>query len=231
MTNNPETFSPFYGEIKYKNGVAYVTAVAGTINEYYNAAKELLKNTDDQIHSIVFEFQCKTITIDESTTIDEVYETLNIAAPKRGLTEEELKQQYDNLILNLNEVKPCDLVSGEVDESEVVDFAKKISRILVNAKEVIVNKETAKELAYKLIKCGCVTFESVNNKYLDSNEDLNLKQMEQIHDKINLPALLWTNLILADPTMTNYALYQFPDLLANWTGDYVDSNEDGKKQD
>ena len=240
--NNPTNFFPFTGDIIYDNGVAYVECGAGSIDFYFEGAKKLLKEIDD-VHTIKFEFQSKTITINNNTTIEEVWETLHPKLSKeekariqksRDELIKELRElssrDFDTMMKSLSEVEKTDLVSGEAEASEVLGFSKQIARILANATNVVFTDETAKALAYQLIKLGCVSIDSINGKYLTPNKELNLLEHSLIQNKINLPAIIWTNILKANPVTTNHAIGNLGELLANWANDHIAQNEESPNQ-
>ena len=139
-------------------------------------------------------------------------------------------RDFDTMMQSLSEVEKTDLVSGETEVSEVLDFSKQIAKILANATDVMFTEETAKKVAYQLIKLGCVSIDSINDKYLTPNTALNLRELSQIKDKINLPANIWTNILQAKPETTNLALDHFGGLLDAWSNDHITQNEESPNQ-
>ena len=238
-----ENFPPFIGKIKYEEDIAYVECASGTIAKYFNAAKELLKSADGQIQTISFKFQNKSISVNNDTTIEEV---MDIISPK--LSEEEktriqeetdecrMKLQelsdrdFDTMMQSLSEIEKIDLVSGETETGEVLNFSKQIAKILANASNVMFTEETAKKVAYQLIKLGCVSTDSINNKYLTTDTKLNLVEQSQIHDKIDLPANIWTAILQANPVTTNHAIGNLGELLDAWSNDPIAQNEETPNQ-
>lgn len=224
--NKQNEFYPFLGEIKYINKTAYVICGAGLINIYFEGAKQLLKHSVKDIDTVKFEFQTQTITINKHTTIEEVYDMLS---PEPSIEEqinnknrldEDKKlsdQSYSTMIQALKKVTPIDLVSGETDISTVLDFSKQISQILANAKDVIFTDEKAKELAYELIKIGCVSTDSIHSKYLSSEKNLTIQQLAKRRDVIDAPANFWSNIITGRVLATSIAINQLSEILSFWS--------------
>jgi hypothetical protein len=237
-----EIFPPFIGKIKYEKDVAHVECGSGKINIYFDGAKQLLKEAND-IHTVEFEFQTKNISINKDTTIEEV---IDIISPKlskeektriqeetdnRRMKLQELSDRdFDTMMQSLSEVEKTDLVSGETEVSEVLNFSKQIAKILANATNVMFTEETAKKVAYQLIKLGCVSIDSINYKYLYPNTDTSAAELSQRKDKINLPAIVWTRILKTDPVTTNHAIGNLGGLLDSWSNDHITQNEETPNQ-
>lgn len=115
---------------------------------------------------------------------------------------------FEHLIHLLRGIKPCDLSKETTPMKDAVKMCEEILTILVTAENLNLDQNQQAELAYTLKKLGCCGQKDAADKFLPLR-DANMEQLLTEKDNIQLPLILFQNLLECKSKYANLCVKTF----------------------
>ena len=111
-------------------------------------------------------------------------------------------KSFDEALLDLTSIDPCDLTSKQTSQQEAVAFCKKVMTILLRCEKLSFKDKQIQELSETLKTLGATTYENANEKFIADKK----KFGEAVLSKgdIQFPLSVFTNIIDNNPESFRY---------------------------